>query len=142
MKQIKKFIPHVLILVTFLFLGAAPGFAQPAQAPAPAPAQKAVSKARAAHKAPARVVGEGKVLGPKETLSGTLSIADTTQNLVIVTGANGIPYSFRVTRATKISVGGQKATIDELANQVNQQITVEFVPRSGGNFASSVSVGG
>ena len=39
-------------------------------------------------------------------------------------------------------VGGQKAAIDDLSNQVNKQATIEFVPRIGGNVANSVEVNG
>jgi hypothetical protein len=138
MRQIEKSIPYVLLAALCFFLGAASGVAQQTKMPT----QKAVSKARMMHTAPAKVIGPGKVLAPKETLSGTVSMVDATQNLVVVTGANGIPYDFQVTRGTRITVAGQKSGIDGLADQVNKQISVEFVPRAGGNFAESIEISG
>lgn len=137
MRQVENSAPYLLIAAMFLFLGAASGAAQAANMPV----QQAASKARAM-KAPANGGGEGKVLAPKESLTGTISIVDTTQGLLIVTGSNGVPYNFHVTRRTQIMVGGQKAAMDDLSNQVNKQVTIEFVPRTGGNFASSVEVSG
>jgi hypothetical protein len=118
MRQIEKSIPYVLLAMMFIFLGAASGAAQQ------------------------KVTGQGKSLAPKETLTGTISMVDKTQDLVVVTGSNGVPYNFRVTRSTRITISGNKAGIDELANQLNKQISVEFIPKTGGNFASSMEVGG
>ena len=138
MRQIERSIPYVLVSALFLFLGTASGVAQQTKTPS----QKAVSKARVMRKVAAKVTGQGRVLAPKETLSGTVSMVDKAENLVVVAGANGIPYDFHVSRNTRITVSGQKAGIDELAGQVNRQISVEFVPRTGGNFAEQIGISG
>jgi hypothetical protein len=74
-----------------------------------------------------------------ETLSGTISMIDADQNLVVLTSDN-VPYNFKVTKATKIEIGGSKATFNELVNQTQKEASVTFVARRDGNFARSISI--
>lgn len=130
--------------LTILFGGAVYG-ATAQTTPATEPTAKThhvVKKARA--KAPAQEAASGgaRVLGTKETLSGTVAMVDSTNHVLVLTGSNGVPYDFRVTRATRIMISGKKASFGELAEQSNHSASVQFVPRSNGNFAESVTVGG
>jgi invasion protein IalB len=133
----ERSIPCILIAALFLFLGAASGVAQQKTSPATKPA----AKSQTMKKPHAELAGAGKVLGPKETLSGTISRVDTTNNLIVLTGTNGVPYNFRVTKGTRITISGKKAGLGELSAQANAQASVQFVPRSKGNFAESITVG-
>jgi hypothetical protein len=138
MRKIEKSIPFILIASLFLFLGAVSAAAQQTKKAA----SKAAAKSHAMEAAQAKVTGEGKVLGPKETLSGTISTVDKTEKLIVIRGSNGVPYTFRVVRATRITIAGKKATLDELVEQVNKEASVQFVPKTEGNFAQSIEVTG
>ena len=76
-----------------------------------------------------------------ETLSGNLSMINVDQNLVVLT-SGGVPYNFKVTKATKIQVGGSKATFDDLVSQTQKEASVTFVARPTGNDAKSITVTG
>jgi hypothetical protein len=76
-----------------------------------------------------------------ETLSGTLQIVVVEKKLVVVAAANGIPYNFKVTRATKIKVGGSKAKLADLAGSTGKTVSVKFLSeKRAGNLAQSIEV--
>lgn len=75
-----------------------------------------------------------------ETISGTLSMVVADKKLVVLTGAQGVTYNFKVTGATRITVGGQKAKFDELAAQTKKSASVKFLPLRSGNVAQSIEV--
>jgi hypothetical protein len=77
-----------------------------------------------------------------ETLSGTISMVEPGTKSVFVMGSGEVSYRFQITNKTKIQIDGTKASIDELANQGNKQVTVTFVARRNGNIAESISVSG
>ncbi len=138
MAQARRVIFHQLIAALFLSLWTVFAMAQQTTKAA----SHAAAKSQTVKKVHAEASGAGKVLGSSETLNGTISTVDTTSNLIVLTGSNGIPYNFRVTRGTRITVSGKKATFEDLSAQANAQASVEFVPRSNGNFAESIKVGG
>lgn len=74
-----------------------------------------------------------------ETLSGTISMFDAQQH-VMVLKSEGVPYNFKITKATKIEIGGARATFAELTNQTGSSASVTFVARRNGDFAKSVTV--
>ena len=74
-----------------------------------------------------------------ETLSGTVSLIDENQKLVVLT-SEGVPYDFKVTKATQIQVGGSKATFNELLSQTEKEASVTFVARPDGNYLKSISI--
>lgn len=76
------------------------------------------------------------------TLNGTISMVDPSEKSVFVTGSDGVSYKFLVTPKTKIEIDGTKSSLNELADQTQKQITVTFVARPNGNFASSITVSG
>jgi hypothetical protein len=80
-------------------------------------------------------------LGEAEDVSGTILLVDTSDSTMTV-AVNGTPCVFRLTKKTKIQIGGSKGNLDALAKQINQNVTVHFVPRSDGNYAETVDVKG
>jgi len=79
-------------------------------------------------------------LGPAETLSGSIMMADADKKILIVKSAAGIPYSFVLTSATRITEGNQRLKIADLTARVNQQVNVRFLPTRRGNLARSVQI--
>ncbi len=76
-----------------------------------------------------------------ETISGSLQAVDADKKLVIVTAAGGIPYSFKVTGATKITVGGSKAKLADLSSVTGKAASVKFRPeKRAGNIAQTIEV--
>jgi hypothetical protein len=79
-------------------------------------------------------------LGKPETLTGTILIVDGQKDLLVLEGANGIPYDFRVPQNAKIDVASNPETLNELSSAVNQKASVTFVPMSTGNIAKVVNL--
>lgn len=77
-----------------------------------------------------------------ETMSGTISMVEPGTKSVFVKGSGDVSYKFLVTEKTKIEIEGSKASIEELGNQSNKQVTITFVARRNGNIAQSISVSG
>lgn len=78
-----------------------------------------------------------------QDVSGTLSMVDSGQKVVVVTDSNGVPFNFKVTRGTKIQVNGKKGTLDDLSGQTNQQVSVKFRDHlDHGLVAQSIEIGG
>jgi maltose-binding protein MalE len=76
-----------------------------------------------------------------ETLSGTLQMVVVEKKLVVVAAANGIPYNFKVTSATKIRVGGNKAKLADLAGSTGKTVSVKFLSeKRAGNLVQSIEV--
>ena len=76
-----------------------------------------------------------------ETLAGTLQMVVVDKKLLVVTGSNGIPYDFTVTGATKITVGGKKAKLADLAGATGKSVSVKFLAeKKAGDIAQSVEV--
>ncbi len=75
-----------------------------------------------------------------ETLSGTLFIVNTEEQVVYLKSADGITYDFHITPATVISVGGEKANIGTLSGKIGSPLEVTFRPLSTGNMASKIVI--
>jgi len=76
-----------------------------------------------------------------EMLSGTLQSVAADKKLVVVTGASGIPFNFKVTGATKIKVGGTKAKLADLSSATGKSVSVKFLAeKKAGNIAQSIDV--
>ncbi|MDE3180859.1 MAG: hypothetical protein KGM47_14530 [Acidobacteriota bacterium] len=142
----KKLLLSLTILSLLLFLGGISVFAQPAlqagaapqSTPSAAPAAK--HHAHAAHKA-AGVNYTAKYASGVQSLSGTISMVDAGQKVVVVADSDGTPFNFQVNKATKIEVGGKKGTLDELSDQTSKQVAVKYRDRlNAGLVASSIDV--
>ncbi len=103
---------------------------------------KAVKAPAKAVKREARKLAEGRVLGSKEQLSGTLSFVNSKDNYFVVTGTDGVPYSFRATRQTRVLVDGKSATLKALPRYKQDRTAVAFMPMGRGNFAQTVTITG
>lgn len=119
----------VLSILLLLFLGVISVVAQETEKPAAGASQEAEKSAPAP---------KAKAAAKSETISGT--VTTVSKELLILTSSNGIPYNFKLTRGTRIKVGGQKAKADDLAAQTGKQASVEFLPLRTGNMARSIEV--
>ena len=81
-----------------------------------------------------------RAFGPAETIRGNLMELVKEQRLIVLKSEGGVPYSFIVTAATKIEVGGQKKAFEDLATLSNTNLSVTFVPTREGNFARKIEV--
>jgi hypothetical protein len=117
-----------LILLT---MGLTAGFAV-----ASAQAQTEGSKTGTTKKAATHA---GHPLGKAEDISGTISSVDSSASMVTIT-SNRTPYVFRLTKKTNIEINGSKSDLEALTKQVNQSVSVHFVPRSDGNLAEIIEV--
>lgn len=79
-------------------------------------------------------------LAKEEKIIGTVAILGNEGELLTVTGSNGVPYDFILTRHTQIKIAGKSAKLADLKDQANKQATIEFVPMSNGNLAKAVDV--
>ncbi|HTR34600.1 MAG TPA: hypothetical protein VMH80_01780 [Bryobacteraceae bacterium] len=79
---------------------------------------------------------------PAETLSGTIMAVDPAQNLVIVKGADGVPFDMDVRASTRIRSGDHRLTLKDLASEQKKNVTVHFVPERAGDIARTIQVNG
>lgn len=76
-----------------------------------------------------------------ETLAGTLQMVVVDKKLLVVASSSGVPYDFTVTNTTKITVGGNKAKLADLAAATGKSVSVKFLPeKKAGDIAQSVEV--
>jgi hypothetical protein len=83
-----------------------------------------------------------EALGPRETVSGTISMVVPEKKLLVVTTAKGVPLNFVVGPETRIRAGEQRLKLTDLPGRVNQKVSVTFVPTRRGNLARTVEVSG
>ena len=128
---------RVLILAAALALMAgSSAFAQTGKRARPAQTAMAAEQATSSQ----QVANQG--FGVPESLSGTIQMVVADQNLLVVNGPNGVPYDLKITPKTVIVVGNKAGTIETLAGAIGKQVSVGFVPRREGNFATRVEVAG
>jgi hypothetical protein len=127
---------NVLILTaTLALIAGSSAFAQTKKLPRPArtaPAAKEMSSQQMSN------LG----FGVPESMSGTIQMVVADQNLLVVSGPNGVPYDLKITPKTVIVVGDKAGTLETLSGQVGKQVSVGFVPQRDGNFATRVEVSG
>lgn len=120
-----------------LFAKSAAQDASTSQAPAAQPAKHS----HHAKKAGAENL-TAKYAAGVQSVSGTLSMVDATQKVIVVTDSDGTPFNFTVGKGAKIEVSGKKGTLDDLSGQTNQQVSVKYRDHlDKGLTAVSVSVG-
>jgi hypothetical protein len=132
MKTIYQFL-FLLFLSAFLMAGSAVGAAR----------EKSEQAAGATHAdaATAMTLGTnpGHALAKPENIRGTISMVENNGDL-FATGADGVPFSFIVTKRTQIEIAGQAAGLSDLKNEINKQASIEFVPMSNGNLIKTIDV--
>jgi hypothetical protein len=79
---------------------------------------------------------------PAETLTGTISMVDPNQHILVVQDHDGVPFDMVIGRSTRIESGNQQLTLSALSSDVNQPATVRFVPEAGGDIARTVNWNG
>ena len=79
---------------------------------------------------------------PAETLTGTISMVDPEQHLVVIRDASGTPFDIVVIHATRITSGNQRLTLGDLSSDVNKNVTLRFVPERRGDIARSIQLHG
>ena len=80
--------------------------------------------------------------GIAESLSGSVQMVVADQNLVVISGPNGVPYDLKITPKTVIVVGDHSATLETLAGQIGKPVSAGFVPQRNGNFATRIEISG
>lgn len=75
-----------------------------------------------------------------ETIQGTIAMVQAENNLVIVKTEDGTFFDFKVGPAAKIEIGGIKATLSNLADQVGKTVSVTFRTLRTGDSALKVEV--
>ncbi len=83
-----------------------------------------------------------RALGKMEKMEGMISLVDTDKHTLVVTGPNGISYHFKAGKMTRVKITGQPAMFDDLANHVNKQVSIEFMPMVKGNRAHTIEITG
>jgi hypothetical protein len=136
--MLRRYSFHALILTAALALGAgSAAFAQ------------AKKHTRRSHSAAARAAAapsagsdqaSGSGFGVTETLSGTVQTVAADQNLLVISGPNGVPYDMTVTPKTLVVVNEKRGTIQSLASQVGKPVNVAFVPERNGDMATRIEV--
>ncbi|MGH9360151.1 MAG: hypothetical protein ACRD22_13220 [Terriglobia bacterium] len=132
----KKLVVSVFVLSLVAFWGSASTFAKKAQAENSSTSEPAAHAAKATTHHHAR-----KAAAKSETISGTISMVDAANKIVVVTDSNGVPFDFKVTHRTRIDVNGNRASLSQLADQTNKQASVKFMDRmKAGQFAETIKV--
>jgi hypothetical protein len=80
--------------------------------------------------------------GVAESMSGTIQMVVADENLLVISGPNGVPYDLKITPKTVIVVGDKAGTLETLSGQIGKQVAVGFVPQRDGNFATRIEVAG
>jgi len=75
-----------------------------------------------------------------ETIQGTIAIVQVENNLVIVKTDDGIFFDLKVGPAARIEIGGAKATLTNLADQVGKTVSVTFRTLRTGDSALKIEV--
>ena len=77
---------------------------------------------------------------PAETMTGTIITVDPNQKLVVVRGADQVPFDIRVTRSTRILAGDRTLTLPDLSADKNHSVSVTFVPTGSGDIARAIHI--
>jgi hypothetical protein len=85
---------------------------------------------------------EARQTWPSETLTGTISMVDPSQHILVVKDDNGVPFDIVVGRSTRIESGHQRLTLSELSPDINKSVTVRYVPEGRGDIARTVNLNG
>lgn len=79
---------------------------------------------------------------PPENLSGTITTADSKEDLMVVQGPYGVPFDMTITPRTHIWSGHRKISLQDLEQYRNKRVSVRFVPERRGDVAESIRITG
>lgn len=77
---------------------------------------------------------------PAETMTGTIMAVDPNLKLVVVLGADRVPFDMRVTRSTRILSGDKTLKLPDLSADKNHSVSVTFVPTGSGDIARAIRI--
>ncbi len=77
-----------------------------------------------------------------ETLTGHIMMVKPAENLLVVTGPQGVPFDLTVTPSTKIVVNGHRENLGQLHADMNHSVTVRYRPETRGDIAHDINVQG
>jgi hypothetical protein len=77
---------------------------------------------------------------PAETMTGTIMTVDPNLKLVVVLGADRVPFDMRVTRSTRIRSGDKTLKLPDLSADKNHSVSVTFVPTGSGDIARAIHI--
>lgn len=83
-----------------------------------------------------------RAVWPPETLSGTITMVEPDQHLVVVQGSNGASFDMVVTPRTHINSGSQALTVKDLVRYEKKAVSIKFVPERRGDVAESIRING
>lgn len=95
----------------------------------------------AAHRSTAIQSKTMRAAWPPETLSGTITMVDPGQRLIVVT-ENGVPFDMVITPRTHIRSGNRMLSLKDLKQFQNDNVSLKFVPERRGDVAESIHVNG
>ena len=126
MRIIQKHLSIIAILALTLLPAAATGaFA----------ASKTTGKADTSH------ATKRAVLGPAETLAGTITAVDHDGRLVVLKDSDGIPLDLRVTHSIRIlAANNSRDTMSELKSAVDKKASITLLPERSGDFARNIHI--
>ena len=77
-----------------------------------------------------------------ETLNGTITMVDPQQKLVVVQAPGQVPFDLVVTARTRIRSGNQAISLQELTQDTNKTVSVQYTPERSGDVAKSIRITG
>ncbi len=78
---------------------------------------------------------------PAESLSGTISMVEPGQNVVVVNSDN-VPFDMVITPKTHIMYNNQAVTLQNMSQYKNDNVTVRFIPEGRGDVAETIHING
>jgi hypothetical protein len=79
---------------------------------------------------------------PPEFLSGKIASVDPDRKLVVVQTPEGVPFDMHVTAKTLIKSGDRTIALKDLTRDMNQSVSVKFIPERRGDVAKSIRLNG
>ncbi len=79
---------------------------------------------------------------PPETLSGKITMVEPNQKLLVVQSQDGVPFDMVVSPGTRIKNGNRTLSLNDLSQDVNQNVSIRFVPERRGDVARTIQIGG
>ena len=75
-----------------------------------------------------------------ETIQAMIALVDVRDHLLVLKGADGTCYNFKVQPSTSIMAGGEKTKLEDLANRTGKEASVTFRVLRTGNLALKIEV--
>jgi len=73
-----------------------------------------------------------------QQLTGTISIIEPQQDLLVVRDPTGTPFDLQVPRSTRIMEGQSRVKLSQLSK--NESVSIRFIPESRGDIARQIEV--